>query len=119
MSHHTAAHRSAEMNDCIDHCTQCHATCLETINHCLSMGGKHADPQHIALMATCVDICATNADAMLRGAAIHTVTCGACAEICRACEEACGAFGDDPEMKRCADACRRCADSCGAMAGQA
>lgn len=117
MSHHSAEHRSPEMNACIDNCTQCHAICLETINHCLSMGGKHAAPDHISLMATCADICATSADAMLRGAAVHEFTCGACAEICRRCADDCASMAaDDPEMQRCADACRRCAESCAAMA---
>lgn len=116
MTHHSAAHRSHEMNDCIESCTECHATCLETINHCLSMGGKHAAPAHVALLATCADICATSADAMLRGAEIHSVTCGACAEICRQCAVACEGFGDDPEMQRCAETCRRCAQSCASMA---
>lgn len=118
MTHHTAEHRSEGMNTCIENCTQCHATCLETINYCLGKGGPHAAPAHIALLATCADICRTSADAMLRGAAIHPVTCGACAEICRQCAAACERMGDDPEMKRCADACSRCAESCQAMARQ-
>lgn len=104
------------MNDCIDHCTQCHAVCLETINHCLSQGGKHASPEHISLLAACADICATSADTMLRGAPVRGIVCGACADICTQCAEACESMGDDAEMKRCAEMCRRCADSCRSMA---
>ena len=117
MTHHTAAHRSAEMNGCIENCSTCHATCFETISHCLSMGGKHAAPEHIALLAACADICATSAATMRRGAmpASHHV-CAACAEVCRLCAESCEAIGDDAEMQRCADVCRRCAASCEAMA---
>lgn len=118
MTHHTAAHRSQAMNDCIDACVQCHAICLETINYCLGESGKHAEAGHIGLMSTCADICSTCADTMLRGASVHTATCGACAEICRQCATSCDSMGDDPDMKRCAEACRRCADSCGAMATQ-
>lgn len=117
MPHHNAEHRDPAMNKCIDNCTQCHAICLETINYCLSKGGKHSAPEHISLLAACADICATSADTMLRGASAHTVTCGACAEICRQCAEACERMGDDAEMKRCAEMCRRCADSCATMAG--
>jgi hypothetical protein len=106
------------MNECIDNGTQCHALCLETINYCLSKGGKHAAADHIALMATCADICATSADAMLRGTAIHPVICGACAEVCRRCAESCAMFEGDEDMQRCAEICRRCAESCAAMAGQ-
>ncbi|MDH5822560.1 four-helix bundle copper-binding protein [Luteimonas sp. RD2P54] len=116
MSHHTAEHRSDEMNQCIDNCSTCHAVCLETIHYCLEKGGKHAEAEHINLMSVCADICATSADAMLRGASVHTATCGACAEVCRQCAEACAAMGDDADMQRCAEACRRCADSCGRMA---
>ncbi|MBD4119066.1 ferredoxin, partial [Xanthomonas citri pv. citri] len=52
MTHHSAAHRPQAMNECIDNCTQCHAICLETINYCLTKGGVHAAPEHIALLAT-------------------------------------------------------------------
>ena len=115
MTHHSAAHRPQAMNECIDNCTQCHDICLETINYCLTKGGVHAAPEHIALLATCADTCATSADAMLRGASVHDVVCGACAEICRQCADACDAM-NDPEMTRCAEVCRRCAESCSAMA---
>ena len=108
MTHHSAAHRPQAMNECIDNCTQCHAICLETINYCLTKGGVHAAPEHIALLATCADTCATSADAMLRGASVHDVVCGACAEICRQCADACDAM-NDPEMTRCAEVWRRCA----------
>ena len=116
MSHHSAAHRNPAMNDCIDNCTNCHAICVETVNYCVTEGGEHAAPEHIALLAACADICATSAATMLRGAAVSTVICGACAEVCRQCAEACERFGDDAEMKRCAEICRRCEESCTRMA---
>ena len=115
MTHHTAEHRSAEMNACIQNCTDCHAVCLETITHCLHEGGAHADEQHLTLLATCADICRTSADAMLRGSHVHGYLCGACAAVCTACADACAAMTDDPEMARCAEACRRCATTCEAM----
>jgi hypothetical protein len=115
MTHHTAEHRSPQMNECIRNCMDCHAICLETITYCLEKGGQHASHEHIALLSTCADICTTSADAMLRGTEVHQFTCGACAEICRRCAEACERMGD-PEMARCAEICRRCADSCAAMA---
>src|SRR3546814_15839483 len=104
MTHHTAAHRSQAMNACIDNCTQCHATCLETINYCLSQGGQHAAPEHIGLLATCADICATSADAMLRGTAIHAATCGACAAVCRQCAASSARMGRSEE-RRCGKGC--------------
>lgn len=115
MTHHSAEHRSREMNECIRACTECHAVCLETITWCLDRGGEHAAAAHIALMATCADICATSAAAMLRGTEAHRFTCGACAEVCRACAAECAKM-DGAEMARCAEACTRCAEQCAAMA---
>src|SRR3546814_6697923 len=79
MTHH-AIHRDSQMQACIDACTECHAVCLETMNYCLSQGGQHAAPEHIALLSACADICATSADAMLTGASVSPVICGTCAE---------------------------------------
>ena len=118
MTHHTAEHRSAEMNQCITDCFQCAAICIETINYCLSQGGKHAAPEHIGLMQTCAEICSTSGNAMLRGIEAHSATCGACAEICRQCADSCARMGNDDAMQRCVEACRRCADSCGRMASK-
>ena len=116
MTHHSAAHRTDAMNACIDNCTRCHAICLETLNYCLTKGGKHAEPNHIATLAACADICATSAATMLRGASVSPAVCGACAVVCRHCAESCEAMGDDAEMQRCAEICRKCEASCTAMA---
>jgi hypothetical protein len=112
----TTAHSTA-MAECIERCTRCHATCVETITHCLAMGGRHAEPRHIRLLQDCAQICATSADFMLRGSDLHHHTCGACAEVCARCAEDCErlAEGDEP-MRRCAEECRRCAESCRRMA---
>jgi hypothetical protein len=109
-------HRPAQMNTCIENCTRCHATCLETINYCLGEGGAHVEPAHQGLLAACADICAASAATMLRGAhqAMHPV-CRACAEVCAACASSCEGFGDDESMRRCAAACRASQASCEAM----
>lgn len=116
MTHQGTEHRSTGMSQCINECFTCAATCIETITHCLTMGGKHATPEHIGLLQTCAEICTVSAHAMLRGGHAHMATCAACAEICRQCAESCEALGDDEAMRRCAEACRRCAESCRAMA---
>ena len=113
------SHVSPDMRRCIDDCTTCHQVCLATIHHCLQKGGEHARPDHLRLMADCVQICGTSADFMLRGSHFHHATCGACAEVCDACATDCDRMADDPEMRRCADVCRRCAESCRQMAGAA
>ena len=107
----------ASMQQCIEECLNCHRTCVETMQHCLEKGGKHAKAEHIRTLLDCAQICATSADFMLRGSDLHVHTCAACAAVCEACAKSCEEIADDAEMKRCADVCRRCAASCREMAG--
>ncbi|MDQ3516411.1 MAG: four-helix bundle copper-binding protein [Gemmatimonadota bacterium] len=107
---------SPAMQSCIDVCNECHSVCIETVHHCLSLGGKHAEVGHITTLLDCADICRTSADFMLRGSERHPESCQACAAVCRACEESCRSMGDDEQMKKCADVCGRCAESCEKMA---
>jgi hypothetical protein len=107
-------HLSDTMQECIDTCLDCHAVCLrEAMNHCLEAGGKHLEPRHFRLMINCAEICQTSANFMLSGSDLHSVTCGACAQVCDACAESCEAVGD---MAECVEACRACAESCREMA---
>ena len=94
----------------------CHAICVETVTHCLEMGGKHAEAAHIRLLLDCAEICQTSANFMLRGSDLHGRTCGVCAEVCERCAQDCERFGDDEHMQACAKACRSCAASCRKMA---
>ena len=115
MAHQTI---SQDMRQCIQECITCHQVCLETIQHCLAMGGRHAEQPHIRLLADCAQICTVSADFMLRGSPLHERTCGVCAEVCQQCADDCERMaGGDQLMKRCADTCRRCAESCRQMAG--
>lgn len=110
--------RNQEVQTCIDNCKSCHEICLETITHCLEMGGKHASPAHIKLLQDCVQICATSADFMIRDSDHYPQICGVCADICDACARECDSLADGADfMQRCADACRKCAESCRRMAG--
>ena len=104
---------SSEMQQCIQNCLDCHATCLTMqANHCLEAGGKHVEQTHFKLMMDCAQICITSADFMLRQSAHHKHICAECADICNACADSCEAVGD---MQMCVEACRKCAQSCGAM----
>lgn len=106
---------SQEMQACITNCLDCHRTCLETVSHCLEMGGPHAEARHVRLLLDCAQICTTSADFMLRASEFHPQTCGVCADVCERCAEDCERFDDD-FMQACAAACRRCAESCRHMA---
>jgi hypothetical protein len=114
---HQAMHASAEMQQCIQNCLDCHSVCLSTITHCLQMGGQHAEPHHIGLMMDCAEICQTSANFMLRDSRLHTLTCGVCAQVCEQCAQDCERFTDDESMQQCAQMCRQCAQSCRQMAG--
>jgi hypothetical protein len=109
---------STEMQQCINECLNCHAICMETVTHCLQLGGKHAEARHIRLLLDCAEICQTSANFMLRGSDLHSRTCSVCAEVCARCADECErmAVSGDEIMKRCAEACRRCAQLCQRMA---
>ena len=105
------------MNDhnCITTCWECRDECQKTLfTHCLYEGGKHLEPEHVKLMADCIQICQTAADFMTRQSPLHASVCAACADICEACAKSCEAIGGE-HMKRCAEICRRCAQSCREM----
>jgi hypothetical protein len=105
------------LQECIGHCSGCHNLCVNTIAHCLDLGGKHAAREHIQLLQDCADICAMAANFMLRGSGYHRQVCGVCAEICQRCAEDCERLGPTDEvMQHCAVLCRRCADACREMA---
>lgn len=103
---------SQDIERCISECLNCHRICLETVQHCLQMGGKHASPEHIKLLLDCAEICQTSANFMLRGSNLHGRTCAVCAEVCTRCAESCEETGDGEQMRACAEACRSCAESC-------
>lgn len=106
------------VQQCVNDCTACSNSCIETINHCLNMGGKHADPSHIALLFNCAEICRTSADFMLSGSEFSHQICSLCAQVDERCASSCEQFGDDEQMKACASLCRTSAKSCMKMAGK-
>src|SRR5689334_3069499 len=98
-----------DIRRCIQDCLDCHRICLESVNHCLGLGGKHAEATHIRTMLDCADICATAAAFMLRGSEYYARTCGVCAELCAACAESCqNVDPHDQTLQQCAEMCRRC-----------
>ncbi len=117
MAHVKHEQMSKEMQDCIKDCQECEATCMESINHCLQLGGKYAEASHIRSLMDCAEICQTSADYMLRGSELYQSVCGTCAEVCDRCEQSCRQFADDTMMQECAEVCRRTAQSCRQMAG--
>lgn len=107
---------SDEMQRCIQECRNCASICLETVQHCLQLGGEHAAPNHIRMLMDCAEICQASANFMQRGSPMHMKTCAACADVCAACAADCARFTNDKMMQACAEACRRCEASCREMA---
>lgn len=110
-------HENHAMDACIQACLDCHRSCLSMVSHCLSIGGSHAEPNHIRIMMDCAQICMVSADFMIRGSSHHAHLCRECAEICRDCEKSCVGHPDaDEAMQSCAETCQRCAEECERMA---
>lgn len=110
-------HNKDHMQECITACQECRDEC-ETIlfGHCVETGEKHVEPRHLRLMADCIEICQTAANAMLRGSENVAVICQACADICDACADSCEELGGKA-MEHCAEVCRDCAKTCREMSG--
>jgi hypothetical protein len=105
------------MRECIQHCTECHNVCVETLDHELRLGGPHAAADHVRLLLDCAQLCATSDDFMLRGSDLSGRVCGVCAEACDRCAADCERLaGDDQLIRRCAEVCRQCAACCRRMA---
>ena len=112
-------HSDDEMKKCVQLCEECHALCIQTVGHCLDLGGRHAAPDHIRLLLDCAQICETTADYLIRRSSLHERMCGLCAEVCRQCADNClQVAGDDQMVKKCAEMCKTCTGSCERMAGK-
>ncbi|WP_081448375.1 four-helix bundle copper-binding protein [Fulvimarina pelagi] len=102
------------MQSCIDDCLACYRSCLSmATGHCLRMGGKHAEEQHLTHMHACAEICRTASHLMVIGSKHAPSVCAVCAEICEECAKECERVGD---MDDCVAACRQSAESCRKMA---
>jgi hypothetical protein len=100
------------VQQCINDCTACSNSCIDTMSYCLNMGGKHAEPSHISLLFNCAEICRVSADYMLSGSEFSSRICSLCAQVNERCASSCDQFGDDEQMKSCAGLCRKSAESC-------
>ena len=103
------------MQQCIQECQDCHATCVETVAHSLTTGSALAQSHPSAILLDCAEICHISEDSMLRSSPLAQTLCAACAAACDACATECERFAGDPQMKACADRCRKCAAACRKM----
>lgn len=105
--------------DCIEACNDCATSCLNTITHCLELGGQHAEPEHIQKLLDCVEICRTAANFIGRSSVYYAELCRICAEICDVCAESCYQVDlKNSQMRECAETCRQCSEACRQMAAE-
>jgi hypothetical protein len=107
---------STEMQQCIDNCLSCHATCEATFRYALSTDHLETDRTQMLRLLDCAEICRTSADFLLRNSGQHHATCTACAAICAECAEWCARLQRDAILKQCGLVCEACAVSCEGMA---
>ena len=110
----TSHNLSNEMFQCLQFCLNCASVCNQTLQHCLEMGGKHTQKEHIQGLIDCVRICEISADFLARNSESHTELCEVCSSICRNCADSCLSL-EGEEMQKCAEVCNQCADSCERM----
>jgi hypothetical protein len=97
---------------CIAACNECNRVCLQSIEHCLSLGDAHSEPQHIAMLLTCASVCRTASELMSIESDWYATLCDLCAQVCDECADACEELGD---MEDCVAACQDCAEECRSM----
>lgn len=64
------------------------------------------DPELLACIVDCVDLCTTTASFIVRGSEHADDLREVCAELAKCVEESCEEYGDDEVLTACADACR-------------
>jgi hypothetical protein len=104
------------MVDCIESCSACAHLCIETLAWCQARGGRLADPNHVALLTLCTEICNASARAMARGAETRDFLCHACAKVSQRCADSIRMLGNEPQLRACAAACANAARACADMA---
>lgn len=103
----------ANIHDTIELCLRCHQEGTEAFQYCLQHGGDHADPHHLKVMQSCIEISYVCARFMMLQSPYQHMMCEICSQICLACAKACEELHDDALVDhihvalQCADACRR------------
>jgi hypothetical protein len=73
--------------------------------------GEVEDPELLACIVDCVDLCTTTASFIVRGSEHADDLREVCAELAKCVEESCEEYGDDEVLTACADACREAYDA--------
>lgn len=111
---HEHQEHSKALDDCRDLCGRAAHHCLGEIRK----GGPNAEAHARAheLTMDCQQFCSLATDLTSRGSSVAHHAHAACAEVCRACAEACDKVAGDKVMQDCARACREAEKHCRQMA---
>ncbi len=102
--------------ECIDLCWTARTECQKTFfSHCLEMGGKHVESNHVRVLTDCIAICQLTADSLVRESPVYAALAAACAAICEACAESCDAI-ETETMRQVGAHCRAAAHACHTLA---
>ena len=100
-------------DDCVELCTMYWKICLEMVQHCLTLGGKYAEPELLRLLTNCDDICELNIKFLISKSPHADHISQACTEVCKALAGKCESM--DEKMAACGAVCRQCAEICEAV----
>lgn len=114
---HEHAGHSKALDDCRDLCGRAADHCLDQ----LRKGGQNAQNAELGARAheltmDCQQFCSLATDLTSRGSPVAHHAHAACAEVSRACAEACEKMTGDKLMQDCARACREAEKHCREMA---
>jgi hypothetical protein len=101
-----------QMGNCTAICMETQRILLDTVRHCLDMGGKRAKIQRLKLFFRTASMCQATIEISRKSSNLFYLSCGACARLCDDCANDCDLFPDDADLRKCAETCRRCAECC-------
>ncbi len=96
-----------EIQQCIQDCLNCHATCKRTAEACKRAGGEHGKDEHVYMLLDCAEICLTAAHFMQHDSPLYGYVCQAALQVANHTAEECERSGDTD----CANVCHTCVDS--------
>lgn len=96
--------------DGIRACLECARQCQEARAQVKTKAGRAALPDLLEALLDCAESCELTAKWLQRGSPFAADQAVLCSAVCKACEEACAAAGQQELLAACAAACRRCTD---------
>jgi hypothetical protein len=113
---------AAEVVAAIEACLDCEQTCTSCASACLAEDDLAAMGECIALDQSCADLCATTARVLSRPVhadhlLLHPLL-QACVRACASCAEECARHADHHRhCAVCAEVCRACVEACTILLG--